>query len=189
MLFTTEYELRRGQLAPAELLRKMQDSLQAITRMGGDSVFQLPGGLILNTPNPDSLWIIILGGSGNGAAEGSGNSFSSAWGDNYYDWQATRLTVTDDGLEIRDQDPSGMQGFFNNVPAIEVNGNIDVPPGTIVRAWRSPSGRSFEFEFGGGNAGSGSGGQTQGYTFTCNGDGTGGTLTPGSPGHPIIDPK
>lgn len=66
--------------------------------------------------------------------------------DNYYAW--TRQTRNPDAGAFENH-PHLVQGDLSFFPAIEINGNADVPDGTLAEAWISDDGEDVLFDAGG----------------------------------------
>lgn len=98
------------------------------------------GGLHVAVPPPAEWWIKI-----------TGNVSSPMY---FYNWVTVRKTI--DRLSWEDDD-QGPLGFYDSLPAIEINDDESVPDGTITRAWLGDDGESVYFDFTGGTGGGGGG--------------------------------
>lgn len=95
---------------------------------------QQPGGISLRDNRPRSFWAVIKAGS-NG---------------NYYSWAECDDTAEAGSLTEKDSnDYYKSYGNFDDIPACEVNGRIDVPTGQRVRLFQYGDGSGLGFVYDG----------------------------------------
>lgn len=125
----------------ANQLVQAVDSLSTTLDSGvGLGLSGTPNGLQVIDHRRPSIWARITGVGGYGYS-GSGSGYGSRVP---YSW----IQVADQSNSFPDGTTAGsfLSGSLTQQPAYEVNGSTDVPVGTKVRMWPSPSGEFWAFD-------------------------------------------
>ena len=128
---------RYGGVASANDYNALQQAVANNSTMLGNGEIEFdaqPGGFGVRDNRPRNFWAVIKPGS-NG---------------NYYSWAKCDDTAESGALsEMDDQNYDKSYGNYNDIPACEVNGRLDVPTGHRVRLFQYGDGSGLGFIYDG----------------------------------------